>query len=526
MARKKQRRPVSARKLTTGLVVATVAVAGALTAAAVQLSPVPLVDDRPPANGGTLAFSWEPPTPSTTPTTVALTTRTPADEALSAAVGDGTFDGYDSTAKPEGTIYGGPYAGSCKTLLDPAPVAGTMRRTKDGPASLAVTAWAYSAGGAPAAVQHAAGVLSGCDAPADAKPTMTSLPTPGGNGFVVTSPNGGDGVAWMVWSRGDVVLAVVGTVAKGSGPTTQVRTLADRVDAATSAALATTCVDTSPAAGDKDRNPYLGSYSPYKYTAQVRVPGVSTKVPKFYPTEAPAELGEVVVPDGEPVEGLAPVLLPDDISPDIDFPDIDSADRGTAPVLVDPDDIPVPDGAVSSEPVEPGTAAPAQDLAKFGVLSADKSGPGCGWEFTGSKAPNVSEQELKSKTRKNVEKAFWKLAVAQGDAKLKVADVAAATERYERDLSGWQLYLSYLGQVQDARSAQQVAQSRYDDSVDAYEDAYQRWLDSTEPPEEEEEQPEPEALPSPEPVPTTETPTTPVPDPEPLPPLPGTEVLP
>lgn len=163
------------------------------------------------------------------------------------------------------------------------------------------------------------------------------------------------------------------------------------------ARLSTVCVDPSSTT-DKYlavRDPYSPDYNGYQRevtTSIIASPVFTKKEIRLVASESPKATWRG--PGGVAYPQWAPLVVPPPGTPIL--PDLATAPRGAAPLLVDPSRISPPkssqpSGALGDEPSVP------EDLITNSVARApalDVSGPGCGWEFTATVSPVVASEEI------------------------------------------------------------------------------------------------------------------------------------
>ena len=277
---------------------------------------------------------------------------TPAETALSRALGavpgGWSADGDVQRAQTPPSPYSCPLPGK-------APSTSMTRGYKAGGAGIRVTAVAFTAGLGAEAMSEANGralMCAGQDGPVGWDKMYGEAP--GTESYLASVTKAGN-VLWTAsFRRGDVIVYLTG----GSASTLQ--SLAVGFDRHLGSFLDKVCANTGSGAADAARSLWASAtYKPFTVETQVKVE--SPGLPK------PAAGTDATV-----------VSLP---GPDLDTEE--ATPRETPPYPVWPK-MPAPvkrPAAPESPPENPVTSRSIQ------ILSADTTGPGCGWSFTGTAAP-------------------------------------------------------------------------------------------------------------------------------------------
>ena len=477
--------------------------AAGLFGAAAALPGDPVIRTGPAPVGRTLDFTFDAPTPTPEAAAAVLTSRTPADDAVAVAVSDEALAGHRLSADIENTLTAGPLDSRCSVSGGPQPVVAATRRTSAGSTPLTVTAAAYPAGGGNQAHVERRDALYACGLIG-----VTGAATTSGVGYALGGTVAGNHVTYLSWNRGDVGVAVTSIVAAGGSGFVAARGLADQIDAALLAHLAAACPGAADPATGWARNPYQPAYTPYSVTEALRV-DLPAPAPTRWVSQPDGGVrddaaGAAQIPAAAPVLELAPPVLPAGWLPGDPVPALEDAERGAAPVLVDPAQIVVPADAVVSSPT-PAPVPLAPDVTGvYPVAQRDRTGPGCGWAFTDQPAPPFQAAAAKNAARAAARAAFWDLTTSAARHQLVRLEHVVVSRRYELDLAQWRAEEQDRATVASLQVTWQQAQSAYAAEVAAYQLTYQQWLDAQLPPV-----PEPT-----DPVPPVSTdPATPAPTP-------------
>ncbi len=406
----------------------------------------------------------------------------PADRVLAQVVADPALlpTGWSRVGAAT-TAYGSPYARACPGALPAGTtgvaarfvsgrLAGTAGAPGDVGVGLALTA--LPAGQGTLAVDRVRAWLQACPGADGLDPSVVGGPLVdplAGADALVAQGGSGPAVTWVVWARGDLVVAasVTGlTSTSGQWPG-----VVAAVDAVVQRHLRPVCADLAPTADDAHRNPALPGYKPWAPTQTVAVPEVDV-VPDP-PAVAPAP---VTLPEAVPHPDLAPVVIPDrstwadtngDGVGDLP-PPVSSAPRGSVPVFRDPGAIAVPDSLVTVAPAEPArpTVPPASQPVP--VPAVDARGPGCGWAFSGGAVPGFDEAAIAGAGQKAKEAALAAAAAAADTYRVQEEAWLPAEQTYLEERASFTTWSGYDSALAQARQELAQAQSAHDDSLLAY----------------------------------------------------------
>lgn len=187
----------------------------------------------------------------------------------------------------------------------------------------------------------------------------------------------------------------------------------------------------------QNRDLYGPRYQGYRLPVTILVPDASVLTKRETQTIlAEQPLATWQPPAAKPHPELAPLRPSQELG---EKPD------GRVPMLVDPEQIKPPDGA---EPIgvlrtqpEPPDAGPTQALAS--VQATDVTGPGCGWQFTGTSGPQADPADTDEARRAAIIDSLLETTQAQGDA---MVDQLQWPTKYERWLAearvaaNWEAY--------------------------------------------------------------------------------------
>ncbi len=240
------------------------------------------------------------------------------------------------------------------------------------------------------------------------------------------------------------------------------------------ARLSSVCIDPS-STSDKylaARDPYSPDYNGYQRdvkTSIVSAPVLSKKEIRLVQAESPTATWRG--PGGVSYPQWAPLVLPPPGTPI--SADTSTAPRGAAPVLVDPAKIvgpssSQPSGALGDEPQLPDFE---QKNSVATAPAVDTDGPGCGWSFTATVSPVVTEEEVNQQAQQEILSQLIKDTKKQGQAL--VETVAWPQERAEwlkaaKIQADWN---AYYAAVSNARATTAQAKAAYDTSVAAWQAA-------------------------------------------------------
>jgi len=356
-----------------------------------------------------------PPAAEQAPAPVAAWQDSPASQALAQALSKAP-DGWSKDGDTQRAVTP-PFPYSCPQP-GTAPAVSLAQAYNVSGARVQVVVQAYTAGaGADAMTRQLGnvGVCSGSDG--SAYVTTTSSPAPGIESHQANTNRGGIKATVISSRRGDVLTHVIGT------PGAPVQALSVAFDTVLERALQGKCLQEDSKASDASRSPWSAAgYKPY--TAPQKVSIAAAKLPDIPSgttatrTELPAKVPEITE--------VAPLPKPS-------YP--------VWPAMPDHMDLPV-------APDAPDPKAPTE--ASIDVPSADQGGPGCGWAFTGMKAPAFdtaaaektrTELTLTAITKLNDQAKTWQTSVLDYWVKLAAFDKAANA------------YKDYAKAVTDANTA-------------------------------------------------------------------------
>ncbi|OMH36966.1 hypothetical protein [Tersicoccus sp. Bi-70] len=354
--------------------------------------------------------------PTATPTVrSAAWTPTPADDVLTATLSSPPTGWSRSGDVGHGAGAPAPY--SCPAEGTSPATSVSAAFTVDN-APVTVTAQAFTAGQGAKVQDTLAAAAGSCAGGADQQELGDE--GPGESPRRATATRGGVDSAVVSWRRGDVLIFLSGT------PGQDLSRYARDLDGALESRLGAVCAAQDSTAADAVRSPYRSGYLPYTVTSTVRIPAPSTPSPST---------GNATLP--------APSLI----------------DRVASPAA--PRDYPVwpPMPAPVSEPVLPEAPSASPPTAKdVRVPAADETGPGCGWSFTGMKAPATDAASIAAARTRAEDAGRGQL---QNDARTWQTEVS----RYWKDYGSYEkavpAYLAYRDKVDAVNAAWSVIDGQW-----------------------------------------------------------------
>lgn len=279
---------------------------------------------------------------------------------------------------------------------------------------------------------------------------------PGQDARQAITNRGGVSAAVLSFRRGDVITYITGSSPDG------LHSLAGAFDEALTKRLSPVCVDQDATTADASRSPWSAvGYRAFTEEATVTIPEV--QLPSAGLTTAPATTaspaaGPAAVPTALPSPAFVRVPIP---APKLVDRIAEPMERPSFPVAPDmPAAVPVP-----SEPKAP--AAKAAVEAKLQIPAADKSGPGCGWAFTGMKPLAYNEAAATATRTALLSKARTKL---EAGAKAWQTSVVTYWTEYAAYQKNAEAYGSYAAKVQDVNKAWSAISATWDTYYQAVRD--------------------------------------------------------
>ncbi|MCH8613059.1 hypothetical protein [Arsenicicoccus dermatophilus] len=384
------------------------------------------------------------PTPTTTVSRVATTAPQPtaarAPAAPAAAVVTkllqsapaGLPPGLDDSASVPGTVAPA-VAPSCDTPV--APVLSRSRTWAAPPGSpgagggVTITATVYSAGaGAPA---MDAMLLARKQCIGDA--TVTKAPGPGVQAVRASRTKGKIDTRSVVFRRGDVVVSVSGT---GMPVPEDVATDVDeRLQQLLGGGV---CADPAATTADFSRSPLVERrrWTGLQVAASVDLPGQGTPLPELAVAHAATPLPAPVTPT-PPAAPYWPESAP----------------------------APVP------SPSEPTAPAPYPVRTTYPSPAPDRTGPGCGWAFTGMTPPTYDEQAAARTVAERRDAAIAGMRDAVAAYPAAVQAYEQAWTAYQAQAQAWTTYATQAQQVETAWAAIRTQQEAYRQALADYQKA-------------------------------------------------------
>lgn len=371
-------------------------------------------------------------------------TRTPATATLTAAL-----ENPPAGWKPDGDLQRAvvaPLPYSCPVQNSAASTSLARSFTVDG-IRMRVTVQAYTAGlGAEALSQmySSAPICAGAEGAVAASPIYGD--SPGEDGQVASVSHGGQRTSVSSFRLGDVIVFLTGSNAQALIDAAVV------LDKELEGALKGVCANTGSSVADASRSPFsLAGYKTFTQDESVSIPAVplpstrtspspsATAVPTepdltAYPVPSPDLVGAAAEPMGEPTFPVWPPM---------------------------PEPVALPDA-----PDSPAAAATTKKT--FHVPANDATGPGCGWEFTGLKAPGFDADEAAASKEKQSKEALAALVsgskVWQGD----VLTYWKSYAEYEQRASAYNKYAGKVAETNRAWAAIAVKWDEYWAAMDQY----------------------------------------------------------
>lgn len=269
---------------------------------------------------------------------------------------------------------------------------------------------------------------------------------------------------------GDVLVAVSASSDRSQDPAATVDGVILAAQKVMKSRLGTTCVDpTSNRDNDyTSRDPYSSKYSGYKVASvrKLQDQPVMTKA-EIAAIRAQKPSSNWQGPESVSFPDLAPLVVPPNSPPQPYTADPSTAIRGTAPTLPDPTKFKPP---TTSMPNDDALKEPAEPTIGDGVSVAmipavDTSGPGCGWEFTGTVTPEVSQEELLGGAQAAVIDALIRDTEVQSQRMVQALKWPTERKKWVAAKSielSWNDYRAQLSSAEDRLAA---AKKRYEESV-------------------------------------------------------------
>lgn len=338
---------------------------------------------------------------------------TPAETALSRALGSvpggWSADGDVQRAQTAPSPYSCPLPGK-------APSTSMTRSFKAGGAGIRVTAVAFTAGlGAEAMAEANAHALvcAGQDGPVGWDRMYGDAP--GTESYLASVTKGGN-VLWTAsFRRGDVIVYLTGASAS------TLQSLALGFDKHLGSFLDKVCANTGSGPGDAARSLWASAtYKPFTVETPVKVD--SPGLPK-------------------PAVGVTAVSLP---GPDLDTEEVAPRETPSYPVWPK---MPAP----VKRPAAPESPAEAPVTSRnIQALSADATGPGCGWSFTGTAAPVFNSDAASTANTALQGKAAAELTAGTGKWSASVLAYWKAYAVYKTDAESYGKYAAAVTTVNAA----------------------------------------------------------------------------
>ncbi|MCC3299437.1 hypothetical protein [Arthrobacter caoxuetaonis] len=322
-----------------------------------------------------------------------------------------------------------------------------------------VTLQAYTAGlGAEALSQMHSGaaVCAGAEGAVAQSPIYGTAP--GQDSMVASVSHGGQRTSVASFREGDVLVFTTGSNQQG------LVDAAVQLDKSLSTKLQGICANTRSSVEDASRSVFsLAGYKPFTRKVTVSIPAVElpSTAPKASPSATASGTPSAKAEKAKPkAKALTPYPIP---APDlVDGPAEPMEEPGFPvwPLMPEPLDMP-------EAPKAPAAAAPTQK--SFPVPAADTTGPGCGWAFTGQKAPGFDAGHSRDTEKKQSEQARRDLEAGAKDWQ---EDVLAYWKSYDSYKAAAEKYSKYADKVAETNRAWRVIAAEWDEynaALDEYE---------------------------------------------------------
>lgn len=390
-----------------------------------------------------------PPAPEAAATAVSWT-QTPAATTL-ASVLENPPPGWKTDGDLQRAVVA-PLPYSCPVQNSAASTSLARSFTVDG-TRMRVTVQAYTAGlGAEALSQ----MYSSAPTCAGAEGAVASSPiygdSPGQDGQVASVSHGGQRSSVASFRLGDVVAFVTGSNAQA------LINAAVDLDEVLEGALKGVCANTASSAADASRSPFsLAGYKTFTEPESVSIPAVP--LPSTTKESGTASPSAAPAPSPAARPGLTAYPVP---SPELVSNTAEPMDEPTFPVW------PAMPKPVSLPQAPESPAAAATTKKTFRVPANDATGPGCGWSFTGLKAPGFDAGAAEASKEKQSEEAMASLVAG---AKTWQSDVLTYWEsyaEYEKKASAYNKYAEKVAETNRAWAATAVKWEEYWAEMDQF----------------------------------------------------------
>lgn len=330
-----------------------------------------------------------------------------------------------------------PYPFSCVTD-GINPVVAVAKNFEASGSSIQVVATTYSAGLGAQGMKGKFDKANIC-AGGDAYYSLSTLQGLGAEAYQANVSKTGLNTRTVIWRYGDIVVYLIADRNNNNAAM-----LANVFQENMMAKLAGACVAEDYAEDAPARNPFSGlKYSGYFADKKVTIPKMATpKVPTTATYKATSLPGPAV-----------------DVQ-DVERP-IQPTEYPVWPLL--PAEMTKP-----AAPKSPASEIPSEKNVK--IMAEDKTGPGCGWAFTGSTAPLFDSKIADGYNAEQETKGVSELTSA---AKKWQSDVLAYWEAYDKfkqDIPAWDAYVKQVNDVKDAWHKIDTAWANYKEAKAVYDD--------------------------------------------------------
>lgn len=384
-----------------------------------------------------------------------------------------TLAGYPNTGTGSGTPEA-PFSWVCPLDTgNTAPSVANMRNFAAGKENwVTMVVHAYPAGQGTAVEQRIEESVRACaDRDGDGRRTSISAPVPATEGFEGSFYAGGQRYYAAVWNQSDVLMSVTGT------DLGQVRQAALEYNDYLMSVLAPVCVSLELPVSDSTRSPYVdaNAYTGWQRGREVTLnPDAPGLAPGYLPKDQPVSGRSVprgnvppsmaVAPDaavpGAPLD-VAVVTLPKQ--------PLEPFTPASLPAAVEHP------GAAPQAPPVPATSTTVPERVR------DEDGPGCGWDFTGQKAPVYDDTAEKQRADGLAAEAHAKLVaerIAYQNARsvylVAYADYAYRVQKYNEYAGQVAAVAAAWDDLNQKRAVYRAALDAYYRDLDNYENFFDR----------------------------------------------------
>lgn len=321
--------------------------------------------------------------------------------------------------------------------------------------SVQIVTTAYTAGIASTGLNHMIDNVSSC---AGNGTWISSLPVTGlgAEAFSTTFNKGGSSTQIVSWRSGDVVSFLI----TGAG-NAQSLNQATAFDGALASKINPVCANPASPSDDSKRSIWSGdTFTGLLVNDPVSIPKVP--LPEIVAKPKMPLLGKDLTPAGFEYKNDAkvvptPIPAEEKQIDDVERPEVPS--YPVWPLLPEQPELPVVPEAPASEPPV------SKDVA---IQIKDEKGPGCGWSFTSTVAPNFDAEAAAEKKKIDQTNATAALRVEARNWQSSVLNYWKSYASYSQKVETWQ---SYSTQVSEVRAAWDIIAEQwrvYNQLLDEY----------------------------------------------------------